>query len=194
MSQMPGNESVKRCIEIAATGDHNILIFAAFELHPTLRNYTKEFLTKKQTYLTAPCYCGYYGDYTRECKCTTFQVMHVHSKIKKKLDRYPIICEATRVEASKIVTNFAEPIAVIKKRIKEGKARLPDVPRKIDPAALELLEQAVKHYSLYPQHVENIKVVARTVLALSSYDSDIIKSEHIAEAIVIVADSIKKLF
>jgi len=192
MKDLPGNEYFKRYVEIAATGDLNILCLAPHQVEVTIREYSEQILTdSSELIIVAPCPCGYFGDYTQECKCTVAKITKWQTRFKKNLDKYHIITEVVRPEAHKIIHSTSESVGKIRRRVSEARKYLPAECR-MDSYAKELLEQAISRCALFPIQVENIKKIAVVSSALAGKslrngEKFNVVSEHIAEAIVAVA-------
>jgi len=189
---LPGCEAAKRAMEIAGCGNLNVLFIGPWELRPSIRFYAKELLGNLKTIkYNSPCPCGYYGDYIKVCDCSVNEVVTHQAKIKKHLDKFPIICEAERPSANKCVNRYSEPINVVQRRIAEGKKFLEkgvSFEREGDSGG-DLLEQAIKKLALFPVHVRNIEITACAIAALAGREAT--RTEDIAEAICF--QDIKKL-
>jgi magnesium chelatase family protein len=144
-----------------------------------------------------PCPCGYYGDPTRECRCTPAIIQRYLGKISGPLlDRIDIQIEVPAVpykelRAGEVTESSADMLARVE-RAREVQAsrgqtnsRMPVRSiRKLcalDDAGERTLEMAMRRMSLSARAHDRILKVARTVADLDG--SDAIAAKHVAEAI-----------
>ncbi len=144
-----------------------------------------------------PCKCGFYGDATRECRCTPGQIQHYLGKISGPLlDRIDIHVEIPSVPFKELRgDSTAESSAQIRARVEQARAvqhargfynsRMParDI-RKIcalDDAGERTLEMAVRRMGLSARAHDRILKVARTVADLD--ESPTVTAKHLAEAV-----------
>ena len=149
-----------------------------------------------------PCPCGYYGDRTRECRCTPHQVRRYRARLSGPLlDRLDIHLDVPPVPVRELGgESRPESSAAIRARVMAARARqiaryrherlycnAQLKPRHIKkycaagPAARELLEQAMTRLGLSARAYGRILRVARTIADLA--DSPAIEPAHVAEAI-----------
>jgi magnesium chelatase family protein len=151
-----------------------------------------------------PCPCGYYGDPEKECRCSPSEILRYQKKISGPLlDRIDLQIEVPRVKYEELKQEKnGELSEIIRKRIERAreiqKQRFAQLERNIftnaemnsketeefcrlDEAAEKLLKQAIENWYLSARSYYRILKVARTIADLG--DSDIIKSEHITEAL-----------
>ena len=153
-----------------------------------------------------PCRCGYFGHPTRECTCKPKDIKSYLSKISGPLlDRIDIQIEVPPVSYNEISTKApAETSAEIRKRVSEareyarerfaqtGETNPPKnnstmTSRQIrkfcplDERAEVLMKKSFDAMGLSARGYDRILRVARTVADLAK--SEIIKAEHLAEAI-----------
>ncbi len=144
-----------------------------------------------------PCPCGFFGDPTRECRCTPAIIQRYLGKISGPLiDRIDIQIEVPAVPykdlrsgetavSSEEMRDRCERAAEIQRRRGYINARMPARSiRKIcalDEAGERTLEMAMRRMSLSARAHDRILKVARTVADLDQSDS--VAAKHIAEAI-----------
>lgn len=150
-----------------------------------------------------PCPCGYYGDPTHECNCSTSEIQRYMSRISGPLmDRIDIHISVPSVKFKELSSDHCgEESGDIVKRV-NGARRIQrerfknepsifcnahmeprDVRRycKIDDKSQSLLALAISKQGLSARAYDRILKVARTIADLA--DSESIQMGHIAEAI-----------
>ncbi len=144
-----------------------------------------------------PCPCGYYGDPTRECRCTPAIIQRYLGKIPGPLlDRIDIQIEVPAVPykelragemagSSQEMRERSEKAAGMQRARGFSNARMPThAIRKecrLDEAGERTLEKAMRRMSISARAHDRILKVARTVADLDG--SETVASKHIAEAI-----------
>jgi magnesium chelatase family protein len=144
-----------------------------------------------------PCPCGFFGDSTRECRCTPAIIQRYLSKISGPLlDRIDIHVEVPAVPYKELRGNAtAEPSAEIRARVEIARARqrarghynsrLPSREvRKLcmlDEAGERTLEMAVRKMGLSARAHDRILKVSRTIADLGGSES--VSAKHLAEAV-----------
>jgi magnesium chelatase family protein len=144
-----------------------------------------------------PCKCGFFGDSTRECRCTPAQIQQYLGKISGPLlDRIDIHVEVPAVPYKELRGSpAAESSADIRARVETARAlqqtrgyynsRMPSrLIRKqcaLDDAGERTLEMAVRKMGLSARAHDRILKVARTIADLGQ--SETVSSKHIAEAV-----------
>jgi magnesium chelatase family protein len=144
-----------------------------------------------------PCPCGFYGDPTRECRCTPAIIQRYLGKISGPLlDRIDIHIEVPAVPYKELRGNVAtESSGEIRDRVISTRAiqqargfynsRMPTrVIRQhcaLDEAGERTLEMAVRKLSLSARAHDRMLKVARTIADLDH--SPHVASKHIAEAV-----------
>ena len=143
------------------------------------------------------CPCGFFGDSTRECRCTPAIIQRYLSKISGPLlDRIDIHVEVPAVPYKELRGNAtAEPSAEIRARVETARARqrarghynsrLPSREvRKLcmlDEAGERTLEMAVRKMGLSARAHDRILKVSRTIADLGGSES--VSAKHLAEAV-----------
>ena len=149
-----------------------------------------------------PCPCGFFGDPSRECRCSRQQIQNYISRISGPLlDRIDLQVEVPAVKYRDLASDFAgEPSASIRERVQ--RARHLQQERftqaqiycnanmesrhlrefcKVEDAAQELLRVAITQLGLSARAYDRILKVARTIADLA--ESPTIEAEHVSEAI-----------
>ena len=149
-----------------------------------------------------PCPCGFFGDSTRECRCSPTQIQSYVSRISGPLlDRIDIQVEVPAVKYRDLASDLTgEPSQSIRARVQEARLlqreRFADShifcnadmePRqlrefcRIEEDAQELLRVAITQLGLSARAYDRILKVARTVADLANNPT--IQAEHVSEAI-----------
>lgn len=149
-----------------------------------------------------PCSCGFYGDPTRECRCTPPQIQRYIAKVSGPLlDRIDIHINVPAVKVSELATKEGgEDSAEIRKRVvrarKVQQDRFSGLPlycnaqmpprliRKYCPltqSSQQLLERAIMKFGLSARAYDRILKVSRTIADLEGIDQ--IQDNHISEAV-----------
>lgn len=147
-----------------------------------------------------PCPCGYYGDLTRECKCSAYDVIKYQKKISGPLlDRIDL---QIKVNGIKIETlrnaNRSQPstplIEIVRKARELQRKRFPDTPIKTNSemtareteemtrvsSAAEIFLRNLDKGHLSPRGYYRLLKVARTIADLE--ENEEVTTEHLAEA------------
>ncbi len=144
-----------------------------------------------------PCPCGFYGDATKECRCTPAIIQRYLGKISGPLlDRIDLHIEVPAV-AYKELRGNGEGVTSdqMRERVLQARARQqargyynallpPQQLRKLtalDDAGERTLEMAVRRMGLSARAHDRILKVARTIADLASSDS--VSAKHVAEAV-----------
>lgn len=144
-----------------------------------------------------PCPCGFYGDPTRECRCTPAIIQRYLGKISGPLlDRIDIQIEVPAVPYKELRANEeTETSAAMRARVNQARelqqsrgctnsrmpTRLIRQQCALDATGERTLEIAMKRMSLSARAHDRILKVARTIADLDASPS--IAAKHIAEAI-----------
>jgi magnesium chelatase family protein len=144
-----------------------------------------------------PCPCGFYGDPTRECRCTPAIIQRYLGKISGPLiDRIDIQVEVPAVPYKELrAGDVTETSASMRARVERAReiqrargctnSRMPTRQIRqqcaLDETGERTLEMAMKRMSLSARAHDRILKVARTIADLD--ESQSIAAKHIAEAI-----------
>jgi magnesium chelatase family protein len=150
-----------------------------------------------------PCPCGYFGDMTHECKCSSSVITRYQKKISGPLmDRIDIFLDIPRVEYEKLTGDYlVEQSKPVRNRVQQARikqisrfANIKDVSCnsemsageikefcKIDSEAQNLMKTAMKQIHFTARSFHRTLKLARTIADLDH--SDIIKTNHLAEAL-----------
>ncbi|HUS07910.1 MAG TPA: YifB family Mg chelatase-like AAA ATPase [Bryobacteraceae bacterium] len=144
-----------------------------------------------------PCPCGFYGDPTRECRCTPGIIQRYLGKISGPLlDRIDLHIEVPAVAYKELrVAAPSTPSAHMRERVQAARAIQhargfynSAIPHRelralcaLDDAGERTLEMAVRKMSLSARAHDRILKVARTIADLS--ESTPVTSRHLAEAV-----------
>jgi magnesium chelatase family protein len=144
-----------------------------------------------------PCACGFYGDSTRECRCTPAIIQRYLSKISGPLlDRIDIHVEVPAVPYKELRgDSTAESSADIRVRVDRARAvqqsrgyynsampsRMIRKQCALDDSGERTLEMAVRKMGLSARAHDRILKVARTVADLA--ESPNVAAKHVAEAV-----------
>lgn len=144
-----------------------------------------------------PCPCGFYGDPTRECRCTGGIIQRYLGKISGPLlDRIDLHIEVPAVPIKELRTRETSTGSVeIRERVVKARAtqarrgfynsQLPSRELRqlcqLDDAGEKMLEMAIRRMGLSARGHDRILKVARTIADLGGADS--ISSKHLAEAV-----------
>ncbi len=149
-----------------------------------------------------PCPCGYYGDPSGKCTCSSYQISNYLNKISGPLlDRIDIHIEVASVEYEELKNKaFGESSYDIRQRVNNARkiqqarykehsilsnselsSSLMDKYCALDDESNELLKNAFNKFGLSARAHNRILKVARTIADLE--ESTNISSSHIAEAI-----------
>jgi magnesium chelatase family protein len=144
-----------------------------------------------------PCKCGFYGDSTRECRCTPALIQQYLGKISGPLlDRIDIHVEVPAVPYKELRGGVsAEPSSEIRARVEAARglqqargyynSRMPSrLIRKqcaLDDAGERTLEMAVRKMGLSARAHDRILKVARTIADLGHAEA--VSAKHVAEAV-----------
>jgi magnesium chelatase family protein len=144
-----------------------------------------------------PCPCGYFGDPSRECRCTPAMIQRYVGKISGPLlDRIDIHIEVPPVKYRELRSEApGECSADIRQRAEEARqiqlargysnahmpAKMIREHCKLDEAGEKTLEMAVQRMGLSARAHDRILKVARTIADLNRADN--VQVKHLAEAV-----------
>ncbi len=151
-----------------------------------------------------PCPCGFFGDQTKECSCSSSTVSRYQKRISGPLlDRIDIFVDVPRVEYDKLAaTTMGEGSDVVRDRVERARTvqaerftksslvcnaeMTPTEVRQscqsvLDEQAQSLLRLAMTQLSLSARAFHRVLKLARTIADMAS--SEPIGAPHLAEAI-----------
>ena len=156
---------------------------------------------------TNPCPCGYLGSHKRACTCSPQDIARYQHKLSGPiLDRLDLQIFVPEVEVDQLAasqnTAVVETSAQVRARVVRARARQrqrlaalglctnqelssAQIRRviKLEPAAKQLLEQAVTKWQLSARSYFKLIKVARTIADLAVADWSVITAAHMAEAL-----------
>lgn len=171
---------------------------SSWKKQPPLRVHTEA----KSAYCVYPCPCGYYGHPTKECTCSTTNILRYQKKISGPLlDRIDIHITVPPVDYEKLSGDrLGEPSAVIRGRVETARGRQqarfkgtslqanadmgPAEVRmycELDEASKGLMRTAMRQMNLSARAFHRVLKLARTIADLAGCDR--IETPHLAEAI-----------
>lgn len=148
-----------------------------------------------------PCPCGWYGDKTRECTCSWYEIQRYNRKISGPMeDRIDIFVDMPRLDFDKYMeTSTAESSASVRERVVRARSRQLERYRgmnlfsnsqlghsllkeyvNLDTTSRSLLSGAVDKMKLTARAIDRILKVALTIADL---EESRVLARHIAEAI-----------
>ena len=163
LNKIPGNEFLKRAVEIALNGRHTITVIG--NLNNGLENLETVFenrINEQNSWLLtfiSPCPCGNFEDNLLECNCSTDTILN-HLKT-------PEYDQATR---SEIIVRLLTPMF-----------NDYSFDKNIDKQAIEFLRTAFNRFHFTVNKMNKIVSVSKTIANMDN--SEIIMPWHIAEAI-----------
>ena len=147
-----------------------------------------------------PCPCGYLGDSSGRCRCTSDQIQRYRSRISGPiLDRIDMHIDVPQVPKEMLygdADNKSETSADVRLRVEKSRQRQQQRSGKanhllnsreiekychLDQVNRSLLEQAIDRLGLSARASHRILRVARTIADLD--ESDDIKTNHLSEAV-----------
>ena len=149
-----------------------------------------------------PCPCGFLGDVSKQCICSSVQVQRYRSKISGPLlDRFDIHIDVPSLDHKELTNHLTgETSSVIRSRVNKARIvqkerfngegifsnsqMMPKLVKKYsspEPEGIKLLETVIKKLGLSARAYDRILKVSRTIADLESEEN--VKSNHILEAI-----------
>ena len=150
------------------------------------------------------CPCGFYGDPTKHCSCSSSTVTRYQHRISGPLlDRIDIFVDVPRVEYEKLTGEAtAETSGAVRERVEASRERQrlrfsesklvcnaemgpvevrESCQRPLEEGAQSLLRMAMNQLSLSARSFHRVLKLARTIADLSG--SEVIQTSHLAEAL-----------
>lgn len=202
-----GIENVKRALEIAATGNHSILIVgpansgksmcaAALseiieglkvydEVHsmPTVRisalcKALEKRGDKMILVLSRPCLCGNYRSDVK-CVCRAKQIERVRAKLTAISDKIEMVVFSHWPHYQRMFEKNIEPSEAIKQRIIAARAVATPT---WHYNAIDLLKESMKEGNWSPFHINASQRIAETIAKLDNGNANVLPI-HVAEAV-----------
>ncbi len=203
-SEVRGQQHAIRAIEVALTGNHNLVLIgepgggkttlatatmALREANPLVifdgRAPTHSFLSDSlmpTITTTTPCLCGWHLSDERECTCSPGNIKVHMAEINAIQHSVDMWVGLSSLGFDQILDSRpGENSEAIGERITLARKRVDGVDKKLDQTAADLLRSAYVQFRLSVGETFRAMDVARTIAALA--DEEIIGALHIAEAI-----------
>jgi len=185
LDEIKGQEHVKRAIEVAAAGNHTIVLVSIGMLDDTMRLAQIARNTfALAVFVITPCPCGNHGSAERECICTPMQIVKHTQQKRQQTARSlgDLFIEVHRPSAEKLLSaRRVEPDEHIEQRIAEAAERPAVAHELVDGAAQRLMQAAMRQLQLDQTSTDRMLSVAATVARLAARDT--IGPAHLAEAV-----------
>jgi predicted ATPase with chaperone activity len=199
MSDIKGQEHVKRGIEVALTGGHNVLFIGPPKSGKTMMIKALQALSpysafpswtegaedlRIRTYEMRPCPCGHFIDPEKECHCTPEQIQKYLDKTTREFpmdeDEIEIHLEVPKLKLEHIPEKRrGERSKAIRERIIKSQCNFR--PTELDKEAEDLLKLAILELGISARAYDKILRVASTIAQMDN--RKIIEAHHISEAI-----------
>jgi predicted ATPase with chaperone activity len=185
IDEVPGNEHVKRAVEVALAGGLSIGIIAYQGNLDYARALVSAAAGQGITAIAVPpCPCGNYADRRRACLCSVeaisaYQTMPAYRSALEA----DIVIEAPTIPVQKAVESrhWREADEVIFARAEEARARLAQIGDELDETGRGLLRAAFRVEHIAPTRKRVLLDIARAIVALAGEPS--IRPAHLAEAL-----------
>ena len=177
-----GQEHVKRGIEVAVAGKHNVmLIGTSIPQMRKIAEASKSIGGGIDIKIMLPCPCGNFTDPKRICKCTPHQIQNYLGKLPSiVLDRIDIHIEVPYLNLAHLSEKrCGESSDTIVGRIVA--ARLNFKPEDCDKEADELLKLAILELGISARAFDKIMAVSKTIARMDN--KKVVESHHVSEAI-----------
>ena len=184
-----GHQSAKRAFTVAMVGDLSVLLVGPLGTGKTtlieaFRAVTGTALPCLVADEREPCFCGHYGDVTRECKCSPRAVARWWRRMERTSRGFDLHIETCAVPAKDIIGfhSDARALDLLQKRVYTARnygglhASL-----KTDDTGLRVMEMAMRRLSFTVGDHDMVLRIARAVANLDG--SPDLKAMHVAEAI-----------
>ena len=182
-----GQEHVKRGLEVAVAGKHNVmLIGTSIPQMKKLAKALKSIGGGIDIGIMLTCPCGNFTDPKKECKCSPIKIQRYLASKARAIEKVDIHLEAPSLAYCD--RKAKETSAVVKDRIDRAKmflnGRKTDYDKnepKMDKEANELLKLTILELGISARMYDKVVRVARTIAALDN--KSVIEAHHISEAI-----------
>jgi magnesium chelatase family protein len=184
-ADIKGLYHVKRALEIAVVGRHNVLLIGG---HGSGKTFIKERIntitdTPIQVYESLPCPCGNFTNPKIECNCSTSQIQKHLGRIGSDiLDSVDIHVELPILDLTRLPNERRQcDSAYIKSKLSQLKQNKRPTENDISKDANELLKMAILEIGISARAYDKIIKVAITIAQMDN--SKTIEAHHISEAI-----------
>lgn len=196
LADIPGQEHVKRAIEVAITGNHNLLLIGgAYTSARLLADVAFQIamamgVDRLQHFVAVePCPCGHFGSPRKACICNLELLRDYWSSVFSayEMSKYAMFIEVTDDDPTKIMnlvrrkTSPYETSETVMARITEANGREASDYNRDDDTTANLLKAAIMQLSLNWPQVAQVIAVAETVARL--HGRPYVEVIHMAEAI-----------
>lgn len=186
IDEVPGNEHVKRALEVALVGNLSIGIIA----HAGNFDYALALASAAAgqgctAVAVQPCPCGNFGDPTRACLCTAEMIAAYQTTTSAY--RNALACDvvliAPTIPAHKALETrrWREADEIIFDRARAARDRLGSVGDELDETGAGVMRAALRSGYIAPPRQGIVMATARAVAALAGETS--IRPAHVAEAL-----------
>jgi magnesium chelatase family protein len=149
-----------------------------------------------------PCPCGFLGDPTKDCKCTSMEINRYRKKISGPiLDRIDLLVNIVKIDYDKLFSGkIVESSAVVRERVQQARniqlerfharglftnaeMQTEDIKAfvHLDQETKTFLQNAARKFGLSPRAYFRLLRVARTIADLESTEAVLFR--HVAEAL-----------
>ncbi len=183
LDSLRGNEHVKRALEVAAVGNHSVVLMACRQNMPSAERFALWLRSQFGNYVQVaePCFCGYHGDVYHTCTCSVRAIERYQRRLCRATNNVAVYIELADVPAEKMLsTRKPEADETIIARVRAAQQRQKPS-TDLDNASMRLMQAAIRQLVLNEQQVQQMIEVAQSVTQLAG--ETVIKPAHLAEAL-----------
>ena len=179
LQNIPDNEIVKRAIEVALAGEHNLFIVfypgsPGLQLAIATNGIAAELGLHMKCTAVQSCVCGYYGSPESQCRCNAKSLIRHYRNIFEEANECDILIEATTPYSTRIGESESNIIA----RIKGSRKRTVDTSI-ISYSCQSMIDLYIADFD--NSRLPNIERVAATIAKLEAASG--VEIQHTCEAI-----------